>query len=79
MSNLKDVLTTICGVILFLCASGTGLIWQLGVTLPTWVGPVALALAGIAGFIIAYYQGKNADGTTKTPDQLALQKKAEVK
>jgi len=74
MRNWKDIISTICGIIIAICGAGTGLIWQLGVTLPSWVTPVALALAGLAFIILGYLQGKNADGSTKTPAQIAAQK-----
>jgi len=77
MKNWKDIVSTICGIIIALCASGTGLIWGIGVTFPEWVTPTALFLAGLAGLILGLLQGKNADGTTKTPKQLEEQKKSE--
>lgn len=69
-SNIKDKLSTICGAILVLCGPGTGILWTLGVKLPQWAITVALALAGVAlmtGYIL---QGKNPDGSTKTPTQV---------
>jgi hypothetical protein len=69
MNNLKDVITTICGFILLFCGS-TGVIWTLGVVLPNWVKVVATLLATVAGALIAYFQGKNPNGTTKTAVQV---------
>lgn len=65
-ANIKDWLSTICGIIIAICGAGTGLIWQLGIVLPSWVTPVAIALAGIAAIVLGYLQGKTSDGKTKT-------------
>ena len=70
MSNYKDLLSTICGIVIAICGAGTGLIWQLGVTLPGWVSPTAIALAGIAAIILGLVTGKNPNLTTKTPRQV---------
>ena len=70
MNNLKDILSTICGVIIAICGAGSGLIWLLGVTLPTWVSILAIALAGVAVIVLGLLQGKNPDGSTKTPEQI---------
>ena len=70
MNNLKDILSTICGVIIAICGAGSGLIWQLGVTLPKWVSILAIALAGVAVIVLGLLQGKNPDGSTKTPEQI---------
>ena len=70
ISNIKDKLSTICGAIIFLCGPGTGLLWTLGVPLPKWLIAIAVAFAGIAGYVITYLIGKNPDGSTKTPTQV---------
>ena len=70
MNNLKDILSTICGVIIAICGAGTGLIWQLGITLPHWISVVAIALAGVAVIVLGLLQGKNPNGSTKTPTQV---------
>ena len=72
--NYKDILSTICGIIIAICGAGTGLIWQLGVTLPGWVTPVALGLAGLAVIVLGYIQGKNADLSIKSNVQIEKQK-----
>jgi hypothetical protein len=69
-TNYKDIISTICGIIIAICGAGTGLIWQLGVTLPSWVTPVAIALAGIAVIVLGFLQGKNPNLTSKTPRQV---------
>ena len=66
LTNIKDWLSTICGIIIAICGAGTGLVWQLGITLPAWVSPTAIALAGLATIVLGYLQGKTADGKTKT-------------
>ena len=72
-SNLKDLISTICGIIIAVCGAGTGIIWQLGVTLPKWVTPVAIALAGIATLVLGIITGKNPNLTTKTDAQVTAQ------
>ncbi len=75
MKNWKDIISTICGIIIAICGAGSGLIWGLGITFPSWVTPVALFLAGLAGLVLGLLQGKNADGSTKTVKQLTAQEK----
>lgn len=69
-SNIKDWLNTLCGIILALCLSGTGFLYTIGITFPTWVYSIAAVLSAIALFIRGYLGGKNPDGSTKTPTQV---------
>lgn len=64
MKNLKDKITNICGLVLLICGSLIGLV-QAGIVLPQWLNTTAIILCSIAGSIMAYYTGKNADGTKK--------------
>lgn len=71
-SNLKDRLTTIAGLILAL--SGTELlIEQNGIVVPSSISITCKALGIISGSVIAFLTGKNPDGSTKTPEQVAAQ------
>lgn len=73
-SNLKDTITTICGILIL--ASGTILtLTQSGIILPTWLHSVGIAVGVIAGSVLAYFTGKNPNGTTKTDEQISAQQK----
>lgn len=69
-SNLKDKISTICGIILAIC---TALLTTniSGVTLPTWLSATAGILIAISGGLIGYFTGKTPSGITKTPNQVA--------
>ena len=73
LANIKDWANTLCGIIIALCAGGTGFLYTIGITFPAWVYSVAVVLSGIAVFIRGYLGGKNPDGTTKTPLQVQNQ------
>jgi len=75
MNNLKDKLSNICawitgigGVILGAQIAGQ-------ITLPTWLTSILGTLVGIAVISTQILTGKNPDGTTKTPEQIAEQLK----
>lgn len=74
MKNLKDTVTTICGIIIAL-SGGIYAADQAGIVLsPKLVS--GSVLAGIlATSILAYFSGKNPNGTTKTPEQIEAQMK----
>ena len=73
MTNLKDLMTTIAGV---LGAVGTiggtviAALSQQGITVPAIVTALAGICVTLSVAIIGYFGGKNSDGTTKTPAQL---------
>ena len=73
MKNLKDLMTTIAGV---LGAIGTigGTVIAVLVQQHFTVPPIVTAIAGVcvavSAGILGYFGGKNSDGTTKTPEQL---------
>lgn len=72
MRNLKDKLSTICGIIL----AAAGIVLTLatgGLSLPPGVVTTATALAAISGGIIAYLTGKNPNGKTKTAQAIKTQ------
>lgn len=70
MKNLKDIATTIAGVMGFIAVAIVGLIAK-GVVLPAWITTVGIICGALSPIILGYFGGKNADGTTKTPEQLA--------
>lgn len=66
MKNLKDLVTTICGVISLV----SGVILSLpesNIFTPT-VKTIAGGLAALSVALIGYMSGKNPDGSTKTID-----------
>lgn len=72
MSNLKDTLSTIAGIMLAIGGVIAALPTQ-GVVLPEWAVTVGLVLMGLGGAIMGILQGRNADGSAKTAAQLAKQ------
>jgi hypothetical protein len=73
-SNIKDTLTTVCGVIFFVCTSIVTMNVS-GVILPTWLTSTCGVLIGISGAIIGWLTGKTPAGVTKTDTQVAQQNK----
>jgi hypothetical protein len=69
-SNLKDKLSTICGIIFALCTAliTTGVS---GVALPTWLTAGAGIVAAICGAIIGVLTGKAPNASTKSDSQVA--------
>jgi VIT1/CCC1 family predicted Fe2+/Mn2+ transporter len=68
-SNLKDTLSTICGVVLAIC---TTLLATLS-TMPTWLKTTCGILIAISGAVIGVLTGKAPNGTTKTEVQVKNQ------
>lgn len=62
MTNLKDTLSTICGLIVALC---TALLGITQFTLPAWVNVTATILIAVAGAVLGFLQGRNPDGSKK--------------
>ncbi len=67
--NSKDLISTICGIVIAVCGAIVGAI-QAGVVLPTWVNTVCLVLIAVAGGLIGVVTGKNPNLTAKTPRQV---------
>jgi len=69
-SNLKDTLSTICGIVFAICAAlvtaNAG-----GLALPAEVVTVCGVLAAVSGAIIGFLTGKAPSGAKKTPEQVA--------
>ena len=72
MRNIKDIMTTIAGALGFV--SGAILaVAAAGVVLPAIVLTIAAVAGSLSVFIIGWYNGKNNDGSSKTPEQLNAQ------
>ena len=72
MSNLKDILSTILGVLLAIFTAIGGL--NIAVLhLPTWITTVAVIGVAICGAIIGVITGKNPNLSSKTPEQVDAQ------
>ena len=70
MKNWKDILSTICAVILGICG-GIAAAMQSGViVLPPWVMTACILGGIIVGVLVSVFQGKNADLSTKSKNQL---------
>lgn len=76
MSNLKDILTTISGIlgsIGVLIVSLSGELAKVSIVLPDWAQVVAGICTAVSVVVIGFLQGKNADGTTKSVNQIINQ------
>jgi len=76
-TNVKDIVTTICGVLILISGSLVAAESQ-GVVLPTWASSSAKIAGVVAGSVLAYFTGKNPDGTTKTSEQINAQQNPKV-
>lgn len=74
MEDLKDKATNLAGVMI-LIAGIIGSIATAGVVLPVYVITAGAVLGTTGAGIISYFTGKNADGTKKSSEQIAVQKK----
>ena len=73
MTNLKDTLSTVAGIMIAVGGVILALPTQ-GVELAEWIVTVGTVLVALGGAILGILQGKNADGTTKSAEQVAKQK-----
>jgi len=76
MTNIKDLVTTICAWVTVV--GGAVLAAQVAgqVTLPVSVSGIIGSVVAVALAISQFLTGKNANGTTKTPSQVASQTNA---
>jgi hypothetical protein len=72
MSNLKDTLSTIAGIMLAIGGVILALPSQ-GVVLPEWATIAGTVLLALGGAVMGILQGKNADGSMKTAAQIEKQ------
>jgi hypothetical protein len=72
MSNLKDTLGTVFGA---LGGIGIGLVGfaTQGFAMPEWLLVAALIMAAVGPVVMGVLIGKNANLTTKTPEQIESQ------
>jgi nitrate/nitrite transporter NarK len=73
MNNIKDTLTTIAGVIGAIGAIGGTILVTLaqsGIQIPSYYTVIVGICVALSSGILGYFNGKNADGSSKTFDQL---------
>lgn len=63
-TNTKDSITNICGVLIAI-AGIVPTLKSAGVDVPEVVIQISTTLGVIAGAVVAYFTGKNHDGSTK--------------
>ena len=71
MENLKDTVSTICGVLFVICGAILGV--QTEVAMPKWIITTAVVVSAISAAITMYMTGKNPNGTKKTIEQVTKQ------
>jgi VIT1/CCC1 family predicted Fe2+/Mn2+ transporter len=69
MKDIKNVVTTICGLIIAICGALLGVATQ--VTLPSWLITTCIISMAVATAILGFFSGRNPDGSSKTPTQLS--------
>ena len=70
MKNLKDNLSTMCAVLIGICG-GIATAMQRGmIVLPPWAMTVCILGVIIGGVLVSVFQGKNADLSAKSKNQL---------
>jgi hypothetical protein len=74
LSNLKDFITTICGIII-LAAGIIHTVVLSGVTVAPTIVNIFTTAGIVAAAVLAYFTGKNPDGSTKTTEQITAQQK----
>ena len=72
MSNIKDLLTTIFAIVAIVAGAINGYLQSIGTGEIDWFQfTMAIIVA-----LVAWLTGKNANGTSKSANQLTIQKKA---
>lgn len=73
MKNIKDTLTTICGILI----AASGAVMTINQTSPGFLPEKIVTIATVAGVaalsVLGYLTGKNPDGSTKSAEQVAKQ------
>jgi drug/metabolite transporter (DMT)-like permease len=75
VTDLKNTVSTIAGILVAVCGVILALPAQ-GIALPEVVILVATIISAVAAAIMGVLIGRNADGSAKTPEQIAAQEKA---
>ena len=73
-SNIKDKLSTFCGVLVAI-AGGVLVAQTAGLVLPTWLVATCGSVVAIGTAIIGYLTGKTPAAAKKTEDQVIEQNK----
>jgi flagellar motor component MotA len=73
-SNLKDTVTTICGIVFVIASTLLGLNLQ-GIALPHVIIVIAGTLVAVTTAVTMYLTGKAPNGTNKTDNQIGDQNK----
>jgi hypothetical protein len=69
MQNVKDVASTVCGLLFVICGAVLGTASQ--ITLPKWAVTASVVVMAISGAVSMYLTGKRPDGTAKSPEEIA--------
>lgn len=76
MKNIKDIFTTIAGILGAISAAIIGIagvLTQYAISVPVWLIVMGACCGVVSVVLIGFFQGKNADGTKKTKSQLQKQ------
>lgn len=76
MSNIKDLLTTICGWVTVIGGAVLAGVASGQIILPATVTTIIGSLVGIAVAVTQFLTGKNPDGSTKSTSQVTQQNSA---
>ena len=75
MKNLKDKLSSICGIVFLVGGAIVSVGATGGVALPVWLVAGAGVSTAISGAVIGILTGKNPNGSTKAIEQVEAQNK----
>ena len=78
MKNLKDIISTICGILVLISGLAVSLSAQ-GIVISPSLNSVFIIVGTVSASIIAYLTGKNPNGSTKTIDPDTGQQDTQVK
>jgi hypothetical protein len=73
MKNLKDNLSTICGILFLIGGAIVSVGATGGIAEPTWLVSGAGILTAVSGAIVGFLTGKNPNGSTKSVEQTTTQ------
>jgi hypothetical protein len=69
-SNIKDTISTICGILLAICIPVEALQLAGSIVLPTSISPILVAIIAICTGVNGYLTGKAPAGTVKSPAEV---------
>jgi len=73
MKNLKDFVTTTCGILIAVCGAVVIAVHSGLVILSEPMVNASTLIVIVATAVSSYFNGKNPDGSRKTPSQIAAQ------